>query len=85
VSAADAARFRREGWWPHVTLPSLLHEWAVRTPDAPALIADERVLTFAGLDRESDRLATGLARLGVGRGDVVSCQLANVRSSSRAT
>jgi non-ribosomal peptide synthetase component E (peptide arylation enzyme) len=73
-----AARHRREGWWPDVTLPELLRRCASDTPDAPAVIASDRVLSFAELDRESDRVAAGLERLGIGRGDVVSCQLANV-------
>lgn len=78
VSPADAARYRAEGWWPDVTLSDLLRRGAARAPDAPAVIAPYRTLTFSALHRESDRLAAGLARLGVGRGDVVSCQLGNV-------
>jgi non-ribosomal peptide synthetase component E (peptide arylation enzyme) len=73
-----ATRYRRDGWWPDVTLPELLRRWVTDTPDAPAVIALDRVLSFAELDRESDRVAAGLERLGIGRGDVVSCQLANV-------
>jgi cyclohexanecarboxylate-CoA ligase len=78
VPAELAARYRRDGWWPDVTLPGLLRRWVARAPGAPAVIAPGRVLTFADLDHESDRVAAGLERLGVGRGDVVSCQLANV-------
>jgi non-ribosomal peptide synthetase component E (peptide arylation enzyme) len=78
VPAEAAARYRRDGWWPNLTLPGLLRQCVERVPDAPAVIAPERTLSFAELDRESDRLADGLARLGIGRGDVVSCQLANL-------
>jgi non-ribosomal peptide synthetase component E (peptide arylation enzyme) len=78
ISPEQATLFRDAGWWPDVTLPGLLRRWAERAPQAPALIAADRTLTFEDLDRESDRVAAGLARLGVGRGDVVSCQLANV-------
>jgi non-ribosomal peptide synthetase component E (peptide arylation enzyme) len=46
--------------------------------DAPAVIAGGRTLTFAELDRDSDRVAAGLGALGVDRGDVVSCQLSNI-------
>ncbi|MGN9779203.1 amino acid adenylation domain-containing protein [Micromonospora sp. H33] len=39
---------------------------ASRTPDAPALVAGERTVTFAELDRRSDALAARLRRHGVG-------------------
>ncbi|MDO5631971.1 MAG: cyclohexanecarboxylate-CoA ligase [Paracoccus sp. (in: a-proteobacteria)] len=42
------------------------------------LVADtRRDLTWAELDRLASRVAVGLRRLGVGRGDVVTCQLPN--------
>jgi len=78
VSPAQAQRFRAEGWWLDVTLADVLRRRAAERPDAPAVIAGDRALTFAALDRESDRVAAGLAALGVGRGDVVSCQLTNI-------
>lgn len=78
VPPERARAFRREGCWLGVTLTDLLRHRAAAEPDAPAIIAPARTLSFAALDGESDRVASGLARLGVGRGDVVSCQLANV-------
>ena len=78
VSPEQAQRYRAEGWWLDVTLPGVLRRQTAERPDAPAVIAGDRTLTFAELDRESDRVAAGLASLGVGRGDVVSCQLANI-------
>jgi non-ribosomal peptide synthetase component E (peptide arylation enzyme) len=78
VSAERAAAFRAEGWWLDLTVPDLLRRQAEARPDAPAVIAGDRTLTFAELDRESDRVAAGLAALSVGRGDVVSCQLSNL-------
>lgn len=77
VTTAQARAWRTEGWWLDMTLPALLHRRATESPAAPAIIGGERTLTFADLAAESDRVATGLARLGIGRGDVVSCQLAN--------
>jgi acyl-CoA synthetase (AMP-forming)/AMP-acid ligase II len=74
----EAERYRVDGWWPDITLPELLSTWVELTPDAPAVIGTDRTLSFAALDADSDRLAAGLAQLGVGHGDVVSCQLANV-------
>ena len=78
IPPAQAEAFRAEGWWLDVTLPDLLRRRAAERPDAPAVTAGGRTLTFAELDRESDRVAGGLAALGVGRGDVVSCQLSNI-------
>ena len=78
IPAAKALAWRQEGWWLDVTLPALLRRRVTESPAAPAIIASDRTWTFADLDAESDRVARGLARLGIGRGDVVSCQLANV-------
>ncbi|MBI1735873.1 MAG: AMP-binding protein [Candidatus Rokubacteria bacterium] len=78
VAPTAAARYRAEGWWPGLTVPDLLAQWVTRAPDAPGVIAPDRVLSFAELDRASGRVAGGLATLGIGRGDVVSCQLGNV-------
>ncbi|MFJ8435263.1 amino acid adenylation domain-containing protein [Kitasatospora sp. NPDC094019] len=47
------------------TVPELLTEQAVRTPDAVALRSGATTLTFAELDAESGRLAHRLAALGV--------------------
>lgn len=78
VSPAEARRYRAEGWWLDLTLTDVLRRHVATRPDAPAVVAGNRALTFRDLDRESDRVAAGLAGLGVGRGDVVSCQLPNV-------
>lgn len=78
VTASQARAWREAGWWLDITLPGLLHRRATESPAAPAILGSERALSFADLDAESDRVATGLARLGIGPGDVVSCQLANV-------
>ena len=58
--------------WTDTHLSQLLDEAAARRPDHPA-VEDEhgRTLTYAELARAADRLATRLARWGVGRGDRV--------------
>jgi acyl-CoA synthetase (AMP-forming)/AMP-acid ligase II len=54
----------------------LLERRVAATPDAPmAIDQDGRSLTFAQYRTEAERAAAGLARLGIGEGDVVSWQL----------
>ena len=50
---------------------------AAAAPDAAAVIAPSGTLTYAELDAAATRLATGLAGLGVERGDRVSTLLPN--------
>src|SRR5262249_2464689 len=59
---------RLPGATPVLNVAAMLVEMARRQPDAGALIDGARRLTFRGLDAESDRLARGLAQLGVRRG-----------------
>jgi len=67
-----AREYRAGGWWLDRTLTELLQRHAAARPDASAIVAGEHVLTLQDLDRQSDRVAAGLAGLGVGRGDVVN-------------
>ncbi|MFI1197840.1 AMP-binding protein, partial [Micromonospora sp. NPDC020750] len=60
---------------PHEPLHELVLEWARRTPDAVAGIADGEVLTYGELARRSELLAHYLRSAGVGIGDVVSLAL----------
>ena len=54
----------------------LLERRVAATPDRVAAVdEDDRALTFEELQQASERAAAGLARLGVGEGDVVSWQL----------
>ncbi|MHA4820199.1 amino acid adenylation domain-containing protein, partial [Streptomyces aculeolatus] len=52
-------------------LPELFRERAARRPDAVALVDGDREWTYAELDEAADRVAGGLARRGVRRGDLV--------------
>jgi 2,3-dihydroxybenzoate-AMP ligase len=69
-----AARYRRAGYWRGVGLGALL-----RGPDRHrvAVVAGGRRVTYGALDDRADRLAAGLADLGVHRGDRVIVQLPN--------
>jgi amino acid adenylation domain-containing protein len=49
--------------------------WADRAPDRPAAFQDGTTLTYGGLDREANRLAHHLRRLGVGPGVLVGLHL----------
>ncbi|HKV08164.1 MAG TPA: condensation domain-containing protein, partial [Thermoanaerobaculia bacterium] len=72
LSEAEAHQLRRE--WNDTAVPrpagALLHELfasrAAAVPHAPAVVHGERTLTYAELDRVTDRLASRLCGLGVG-------------------
>ncbi len=55
---------------------SLLYA-AERTPDAEALVGERERLTYAELCERAARIAAGLAKRGVGRGERVACVLTN--------
>lgn len=58
------------------SLWELVERRAAATPDAPAAVdEDGRTLTWADTKAQAEQAAAGLARLGVGPGDVVSWQL----------
>ena len=60
---------------PGEPLHELVLEWARRTPDAVAGVADGEVVTYGELARRSELLARYLRAVGVGVGDVVSLAL----------
>src|SRR5438105_2015042 len=55
----------------------LLREQAQRLPDKPYLWCGDERLTFAEADRRTDRVAAGLAALGIGPGDRVATIASN--------
>ena len=59
------------------TVDGAFRERLAAHPDTPFVSFGSGWLTFAELDERSDRLATGLARLGVSRGDRVATMLPN--------
>ena len=66
-------------------LPEAVLSWAWRTPDAPAVLDRDGVLTFAELDVSSARIAARLRSLGIGPGDTVGIALPRDRRLVSAT
>ena len=61
----------------HKTIGRILPEAARRFADKTALIVGDRSFTFAEMDALSNRVANGLAALGVGKGDRVTLYAQN--------
>jgi acyl-CoA synthetase (AMP-forming)/AMP-acid ligase II len=61
------------------TMGELVRAHAAERPEAPALYAEDEVLTYAGLDALMDRVAAALERDGVHPGDAVAvCALSSI-------
>ncbi len=61
-----------------LNLATILRESARSHPAKPAVIMNDRRVTYAELEAASDRLAVGLQRRGLVAGDAVALQLPNV-------
>ncbi len=73
----DAEKYLRLGWWRGLTLGDILDRAAAQYPDKEALVDDRVRLTYSELKETVDKLAVGLAQLGIGDGDCVIVQLPN--------
>lgn len=77
------ARMIEQGLWHERTINDYLDACVAACPDKLALTAvqvetgDVRRFTYHELAQMADRIAVGLSRLGVGKNDVVACQLPN--------
>jgi acyl-coenzyme A synthetase/AMP-(fatty) acid ligase len=67
-----------QGWWRDDTLHGWIAHFASTTPDAPALVHTSDTLSYRALADKVSRLAEGLRRLGIAKGEVVAVQLPNV-------
>ena len=63
--------------YPSGPLHEVMRATAQRFPDRPAITFNGEELTFADFDRQSNRLANGLAALGLGAGDRIALYLPN--------
>jgi cyclohexanecarboxylate-CoA ligase len=83
LTAERIAEMRRLGHWRDVVLTDFLDHWGAERPDKVAVVDHNSItrkrtaLTFRQLANRVDRLARGLQRLGIQRGDVISFQLPN--------
>jgi len=74
----DAGRARLLAWgtrrhpYPDATIHQLFESQVAQRPDAVAVVAGERSLTYADLDRQAGQLTHRLRELGVERGAVVA-------------
>jgi len=72
-----------QGYWRDRTINDALDACLTTCPDKRALTAyrvetgDITRFTYAEMARMADRIAVGLTRLGIGRNDIVACQLPN--------
>lgn len=72
-----AAHYRQAGLWQGLTLMQMFERTAQRTPDKVALVWADQRWSYATLQDHSRRLAAGLRRSGLQRGERVLMQLAN--------
>lgn len=72
-----AHRYRAAGYWVGKRVDALLRDAATQWPQRLAVADAETRHTFAGLDEQADRLAAGLAALGIRPGQRVLLQLPN--------
>jgi 2,3-dihydroxybenzoate-AMP ligase len=72
-----ARRYRRHGLWEGLTIGEVVERTAQRLPEKVAVVCGEQRLSYRELVERSRRLALGLHRAGLGRGDRAVLQLPN--------
>ncbi len=74
-----AERYRQAGYWRGERLGDLLRRWAEAGGDRVAVSGNGGSMSYAELDAAADRVAAGLRRLGLSRGDRVVAAAAQRR------
>lgn len=72
-----AKEYVAKGYWRRRPLGALMWEWADAFGTRVALVDGDRRITYRELAETSDRLAEGLSRTGLERGDTILVQLPN--------
>ncbi|MGH7893659.1 MAG: AMP-binding protein, partial [Candidatus Binatia bacterium] len=81
LTAALASEWGRGGWWSNETFGALLATRARAAPAKTAVVDDSGRLAYGELAAIVDRVATGLAAMGVAQGDTISCIVPNRREA----
>ncbi len=76
-SEEQIASFYEQGYWQEASFYALAQGQAAATPDAPFLVDASTQLTFGEFAARTLRLAAGLHRAGLRRGDRIAVQLPN--------
>ncbi|MBM7517979.1 AMP-binding protein [Nocardioides nitrophenolicus] len=76
-SADEIATFYEQGYWREASFFQLAADQAAATPDAPFLIDVATTLSYADFADRALRLAAGLHRAGLRRGERIAVQLPN--------
>ncbi|KRB76087.1 fatty-acid--CoA ligase [Nocardioides sp. Root190] len=76
-SEADIASYYEQGYWQESSFYELVTAQAAATPDAPFLVDAAGALTFGEYADRVVRLAVGLKRAGLQRGERIAAQLPN--------
>jgi 2,3-dihydroxybenzoate-AMP ligase len=71
------AEYRAEGLWGRSTIAQEFTRVAAAHPHCEAVVTADATLSYAGLDRATDRIAHGLGALGLRPGDPVLFQVTN--------
>ena len=69
----------------HTTLYKFMRDYRLKNDDSVAVVRGGRKMTFAKFFKEIDRVAAGLYKAGVRKGDVVMLTLPNIEQSVIAT
>ncbi|MER8187952.1 non-ribosomal peptide synthetase [Kitasatospora sp. NPDC094015] len=74
---AGAVEFPRVEYPPRATVLDLFHDRVAETPDRPAIVFGDTVLTYRQVDGKAAALAARLAAAGVRRGDLIPLLVGN--------
>jgi fatty-acyl-CoA synthase len=60
-----------------ITVNDWIERWAKERPDSPAILHEDRVVTYAALDQGANRYARWATSIGLAKGDVVTLLMEN--------